>query len=241
MLSLCSSAPLKAHHEIYTLKEIANFLPTNKSTLVVFDIDNTLLQPKTDLGSVQWFCHQHQEFVALGLTSAEAAKQILPLFFHINHTIDLIPIESTLVDDITHIKNNCERTLCLTARPLPLAERTLQQLQKNALCFHVPELDEFVFNLNSVSLYKQGCLFCGLNCKGDVLLAFLKAINYHPDVIIFIDDKEANLEAIETAAKQRNIPCVCLRYAGCDERVRNYDKEKTEQELQEFLIKHPIQ
>lgn len=231
---------LEASQEIYSIKEVAYYINSTKSTLVIFDIDNTLLEPKTDLGSDQWFCYHVQKNMQRGMSSADAIKQILPLYFHINFIIDLVTTESTLVEDIAHIKENCEHMICLTARSFSLAERTLEQLQQNKLYFHIPEFDEFILTLIHPSLYKHGCLFCGLNCKDDVLLAFLDAINYTPDLIIFIDDKEANLSMIEMAAKKRNIDCVCLRYAGCDKRVYNFDSGKTEQELQGFLMQHPM-
>jgi hypothetical protein len=82
-------------------------------------------------------------------------------------------------------------------------------------------------------------LFCGLNDKGTVLLAYLDHTNYKPDLIIFVDDRAKNITSVELAVKQRNIEFVGLRYAGCDQKIQNFDHEVTRQELQEFLLKYP--
>ncbi len=231
---------LQARQEISSIKEVAQFLDAKKSILVIFDIDNTLLEASTDLGSDQWFSYRLRQYIEQGMHIDDAVKQILPLHFYINLLINLITTEPTLADDILSIKNNCEHVICLTARSLPLAERTLQQLHQNNLYFHIPELDDIYWIIKQPCLYKQGCLFCGQNCKGDVLSAFLDKINYKPDLIIFIDDKDYNLQAVEDTAHKLNIEYIGLRYNRCDERVQNFDYEKTEIELQNFLLQHPI-
>lgn len=77
-------------NNIYEIQEISQYL-THKNCLVVFDIDNTLLFPKTDLGSDQWFSHMVEEQTKLGLDINTAIKTVLPIYFHVHFKIDLIP------------------------------------------------------------------------------------------------------------------------------------------------------
>lgn len=235
---------LQATH-ISRLKEVMRFIKPGKRTVTLLDIDNTLLQPKTDLGSDQWFSNLMQQKMS-EMNKAEALKHVLPLYFHVNHHIDLIPTEEELEQTISSIKQSCTHTLCLTARSLQLMERTLGAFQQNNLNFHIPEINSESVQLPGESVYKNGILFCGSNDKGEIVLVLLKTIDYLPEVIVFVDDKQYNLDSVGNAIQHFNtinntdIKFIGLRYKGCDDRVKAFDPIKTAQELQEFLLKHPL-
>ncbi len=226
--------------KISSISQIAEHIKSDKRLLIIFDIDNVLLHPSTDLGSDQWFSHLVQENIDSGMDYSSAVKQVLPLYFHVNFTIDLTVTAQNLSEDLRELRQQCEHAICLTARSINLAERTVEQLHRNNLRFHFAEHEEFSLNLANPALYKQGVLFCGMNNKGDVLSSFLDHIGYCPEIIIFIDDKEANLSVVENAAQKRGIEFIGLHYGGCDERVRSFDKVITQQELENFLEKHPL-
>ena len=208
--------------EIQSIKEVAQHFNAQKRILAIFDIDNTLLHPtdNTELGSDQWFSHHVRENIKKGMTSEDAIQAILPVYTHLHLFI--------------------EHVICLTARTFPLIERTIEQLNNNNLSFHIPKFDDFEWTLKHPCFYKQGCLFCGSNCKGDVLVSFLEKMDYKPEVIIFVDDKESYLYAIEHVAKKLNIEYIGLRYAGCDKRVKKFDAAQAEIDLQEFLVRNPL-
>jgi len=238
VLGFCSLA-LQAI-DIDSMKDIKQYI-TDTDTLIVFDIDNTLLTPPTDLGSDQWFSYLVQEKVNRGMSRAEAVAQVLPLYYHVHSIVDLISTEASLHEHITLLKQHCDYSLCLTARSLPMVEKTVEQLNNNKLIFHDSEHQERELGLAHPSLYKDGVLFCGMNDKGEVLLRFLELIDYHPKAIIFVDDKEKYLASVEAAARKMNIKFVGLRYTRCDNRVIAYNHEATQQELQEFLAQYPHQ
>jgi hypothetical protein len=233
-----SIAGLAQPIDIKTIAEITPHI-TNKRTLLILDIDNTLLTPETDLGSDQWFCHLMQEHINSGKDSASAKQHVLPLYFHVRFNTDLITTEPDLHQTLMPLKNLCDHIICLTAQSPALAFKTVEELQKNGLHFHIPDHHECEFDLPHPCLYKDGVLFCSGNDKGDALHAFLDYLGYCPEVVIFVDDKEYNLHAVERAAKKRNIEFIGLRYAGCDERAQAFNKEAAEKELQEFLMKYP--
>lgn len=231
-------------HDITQISEISQYL-THKNCLVIFDIDNTLLFPKTDLGSDQWFSHMVEAQTKLGVDINTAIKTVLPLYFHVHFNIDLVPTEPELDTKLAQIHTRCHHAICLTARSLPMVPATMKELTKNNLEFpanpyaHMFPQPEHSFDLSHPHMYKNNVLFCGLNDKGAVLLAYLDHINYKPDLIIFVDDKAKNITSVELAVKQRKIEFVGLRYAGCDQKVQDFDHEVTQQELQEFLLKYP--
>ncbi len=227
--------------EIQSIKEIAQHFNPKKRIMAILDIDNTLLHPDdTELGSDQWFSHHVRENVKTGMTSEDAVKAILPIYTHLNLFIKLVATEPALAQDLLHIKNNCEHVICLTKRSSPLIEKTIQELCNNSLYFGIPEHNDMQWELEHPCFYRKGCLFCGSNCKGAVLSSFLEKINYKPDLIICIDDKETYLLAVERVAQKLNIEYIGLRYAGCDKRVKKFDAAKAEIELQEFLARNPL-
>lgn len=236
LLAFCSVA-LQAI-DIQQIKEIKQYIISG-NTLIVFDIDNTLLTTKTDLGSDQWFSFLVQEKMNMGITRAQAVAQVLPLYYHVHSIVDLVSTESDLHAQVADIKELCDYSVCLTARSLPLASRTIEQLQMNQLTFHDYDQLERELSLTHPSMYKGGVLFCGMNEKGEVLMHFLDLIDYHPEVIIFVDDKEKYIANVQAAAEKRNIHFIGLRYTGCDDRVLAYNHEATQQELKEFLLCYP--
>lgn len=235
---------------IYQISRISNVLkylvseskpPNNLSKkLVVFDIDNTLLNPSTDLGSDQWVSYKVKEGLDTGMEMQAAYDKVLPLYFHMCNYIELVPTEKKLVAEVRDIEKNCDHVICLTARSTCLAEKTFEQLDKNNLLFDVPEIDHEKLELPNGSLYQHGVLFCGHNCKGNILSKFLDAINYIPDEIIFVDDKEKNLTAVQGPIEGRNIKFTGLRYTGCDKRVAAFNMDQANKEQKEFLKKHPL-
>ncbi len=228
-------------HEIKNMKEVLNYLDPKIAQIVVFDIDNTLLSPADDLGSDQWFSHLVKQHVANGRDQIAACDQVLPTYFHIQNYINLVPTELDLVASIKAIEQACAHTICLTARsPLKLINVTLEQLAKNKLTFNVPEFDHVRLALPENSIYQDGVLFCGHSCKGLVLRQFLDACHYTPTQIILVDDKLYNLQSVEKQLNLAGIQFIGLRYAGCDERIANFDFDRTNQDLESFLSKYPL-
>lgn len=230
--------------EIYTIQriaEIAEHIDPDKQVMVVFDIDNTLLHPTTDLGSDQWVAALVGERIKQGLDYKEALKQVLPLYVHVAQRISIITTEVGLGCCVDNINQQCHYTMCLTARSVELAERVIQDFIDHNLTFKAPVHYEAPVFLPHPNHYRGGIIFCDGSHKGETLLAFFDLVGCKPDLVIFVDDKESNVKAVAEALEQRGIACRGLRYGGCDERVQNFDKELTRLELKDFLAQHPFE
>ncbi len=225
--------------DIYSIKETRRYI-TKKRVVVAYDIDNTLLRPQSMIGSDEWFGYLVQRNIEAGMDLYTAIRLALPLYFHIHYRINLVTTELSLAEDIEDIKKDCDHVICLTARSVNLVRHTLEQLNKNNLNFFIPGIEEHAPDATHPSFYSEGVLFCGMNDKGEILLYFLDRLGYTPDLIIFIDDKEKNLKAVERAAHKRGIEFIGLRYAGCDKHIVAFDTEIAKRELQEFLAQHPF-
>ena len=88
--------------------------------------------------------------------------------------------------------------------------------------------------MHHLCFYKRGILFSGNNDKGQSLDCFFDVMDYHPEMVIFVDDKMMHLLSVEKALEAHCIPFVGIRYSGCDERVRNFDPAKSEAQWQEI-------
>lgn len=236
--------------EISNIKDILNYLDINQRSIVVFDIDNTLLRPTTSLGSDEWFSSLVEENLVINheikLKNSKdvisAVNKSLPLYFHVNSKIDLIPTELDLSKDVRDIESCCGHTICLTARSLKMVDITLKQLEKNGLVFKVPELSsqDLIMKFNYPCTYKEGVLFCGNNDKGKILLFFLDNINYIPEHIIFVDDKIKNIKSVEKASISRGLKFTGFLYTGCEKFVKSFNKDLVNKELEKFLSKYPF-
>lgn len=223
--------------EINSLAEVIPYVDEN--TLVLFDIDNTLLHPQTDLGSDQWLCHKIQELNHHGKDHQQALQEMLPIYFHINRHINLVPTEPHAAQIVKDIQRKTNLVMCLTARSQPIIDVTQQQLAHNNFHFDFVTSESFAFELDHPCYFVGGVLYCASNDKGIALFHLLDALHVLPDRIVIVDDKERNINALVNAARKRNIACIGLRYAGCDHRVARFNKDHTQQELEQFIMRKP--
>ena len=84
-------------------------------------------------------------------------------------------------------------------------------------------------------LYSRGVLYDSPeDAKGPVLEAFLNHIGYRPKRIVFVDDKEPNLESVAAACKRMDIDFVGMHYLGSKEEIDAFDGKVADVEWQYF-------
>ncbi len=213
--------------------------------LIVLDIDNAIAQAFTApdygdyLGSDQWFKEMVKSYEKQGFSTECAINEVLPLYFAIHHHYPLIPVEPTTVSCIKCLQTKAQ-VMSLTARSPQFSARTLEQL--HAIDIHFDRAPVHGTDLplahTHPALFKEGILFAGNNNKGDILLTFLETINYVPKQIIFVDDKEYNVRAVEKAAESKKIPVVGIRHSKLDTAVANFNFEKTVLHSKSFTKKY---
>jgi FMN phosphatase YigB (HAD superfamily) len=208
-----------------------------KDTLVIFDICNTLAAPPTDLASDQWFSALFNRGMNNGYSVDEALGAALSPYCYAQHHRWMVPIEPDTVSMVKSLQKRGITVIALTARGLYLYYRTLEQLNKIDIDFTHTSPREAVapYGVKNQSLYSHGIIFAGSLNKGDVLTHWLEQLQFHPQKIIFVDDKLKNIESVADAMKKANYPFVGIRYGHLDERVKNFDMHKTEQEYQALL------
>ena len=205
-------------------KEICNY--TNEETLVILDIDDTLLVPKQTLGTDVWFCYQLEKNSA----APNPLDKTLSQWEAIRHLSDMQIVEEGSDKIVSDLQNKNIRVMGLTTQGLALATRTHNQLKENNinLSKSAPSQEDHYFLNGHGVLYRKGILFTAGSPKGPALEKLLKEMNYHPKKILFINDKKSHLLDVASSMEKLNIPFIGLRYTYSDPRVASFNPKIAE-------------
>lgn len=203
-----------------------NIAAANANTLVIFDIDEVLLQPKDQILKIKHHEQLQQIFHNFSPKLTEQQIQELDSLIMLQRQIE--PIDPKFIELIATLQNKQIKTLALTqcsTGPLGkvpnLENWRIQELKK--LGYHFDKSWKnikatFFRNIRSqvdlqrTPAFKQGILFSCGRPKGDTLKAFLQYIKLQPKNIIFVDDKIKNINSIAKFTKQNKITFLGIHY-----------------------------
>lgn len=230
--------------EIKNITDVYNYIDNNEynqDTLVMFDLDNTILSPATDLGSDQWFYALYKRKVDEGMEKQDAINAIMPVYKQVVHNVIFEQIEPETVSVIHTLQKKGLTVIGFTARALHLIYPTIEHLNHIGVSFDQSDPHEcpIKYGVGEPAVYVNGTIFTGKYSKGEVLAAWLKQIDYQPKKVIFVDDKLKNIKSVEQSLHKRNFPFIGLRYSFLDERVKQFDWDTTQKEFEQFLQQHP--
>ena len=222
-LFLCSFS-FSAIVETSFFREIYQHI--DKETLIVLDIDDTLLIPKQMLGSDEWFCHRIKLYQSQGLDKAQALETALAEWEGIRHVSQM-----QLVEPLTHLiiedlQKQGYPIIGLTTQGLGLATRTYLQLKENEidLTKTAPFKKDCFFQLQEHGiLFRHGILFTSGQSKAECFERLCAHLNVHPQKIIFVNDKQTHLADLEAYATAKEIPFIGLRYGYSDFRKKAFN------------------
>ena len=231
---LMSSLSWAKVQEIRSIHEVQEEI--TPQTLVVFDIDNTLITPTGNLGSDQWFFYLQKIYTLKGLPEKESAEKATITWNKTQELIRVKAVESETPTWIQQLQKRGIKTMALTARRADVAEVTKKQLQSIHVEFKTHSPSSQTLNLSKAELqseedaiFTDGILLVGEgNNKGLVFKAFLKKIGYTPEKIIFIDDKVKHVNNMEKALSSLSIPYFGYRYAVLDQQVEAFKAQISE-------------
>ncbi len=211
---------------------------SERDTLFVFDIDNTLVRPETDLGSDQWFACQIKRKRSTGMSFEQACDEVVPVYSIIQENIGLKPVEPETAGVIETLEKRGFAVMALTARSQPIIERTLAQLRDAGITLHVPPALDVTISctLERPLEVRSGIIFAGRNNKGCALLHVLQMCHRLPRAVVFVDDKVTSLLDVEKECLANNIRFIGIRYGNLDERVSHFDPACAETQLASLLV-----
>jgi len=208
-----------------------------KKALVLFDLDNTLIEPTEEIGSDQWFsgavtyAKNKKKIQAL-----DAVRKVLPLYYKLQDNVVLKPVEKITLNVIKSLKEK-HIVMGLTARSVPLVGQTTERLSKLGFSF---SYDTCFFQKKlsvDPACLKNGILFCGNNDKGEALFELLNFLNIYPELVIFIDDKYANVEKLNNQFQDKKaVNFIGIHYTFLKSKVDSFVlDEKSKQEIEKLF------
>lgn len=206
---------------------------TPETTLVVCDIDDTLLKGAQHLGSGAWGDYITAQLESKGVPQ-KLAKEVESVFWRtVQPHIKVEHVDPKAPHVIREIQKQKVTVLGLTARCPHEAAYTLDQLE--SLDFNLSnEIYRDGVHLNSEVLiaeewegkasYEKGVLFSSLfNKKSEVLFAFLEKHDIYPNRIIFVDDRLTHVKDLAEACEKRNITYIGIRFKRADDYNKHFD------------------
>ena len=228
-----------------SIQDIFNYIAPdeyNAHTLVIFDLDNTLIYPETfHLGSDQWFHALLERFKKEGMSHQKAVDQTLAYYLQVMTHTWMKPVESTTVNTIHDLAKKGVTTVALTARSLDLIYRTIEQLDHLGIHFNGKGKSNCPIKYGRLkpAFYINGIIFCGDNDKGKTIIDWLAQARYRPHKIIFIDDKIKNIISVERAVHRHSYPFIGIRYGYLDKHIQTITPAIINEEYRQFIKKYP--
>lgn len=217
--------------EIYETSRFSDILSyVSPETLVLLDIDDTLLLPKQTLGTDVWFIHRLNENVKLGLSLGDALYKALHEWIGIRHLTDVVIVEEGTDKVVREMQDNGIMVMGLTTQDMSLVHITPRQLLSLGIdlsrtspsdhdCYLVAS--HKLLNNQGV-LLRHGILFTSGTKKGESLLNILNHLSLKPKHVVFINDKLTHLKDVEEDLERNGIKFTGLRYGIGDSRVANF-------------------
>lgn len=200
---------------IFSISDVEILEAQKNETLVVFDIDDTLTILSEPAFQRPNFKSHHSELFAQIMDPLSLKEKVVAF------TLPLLTTSGELIESVSPLsmqKLHTEgvKTIGLTAAmggeigQASLEERRIKELKRVGIDFSHSFLDlpEVVFPnfekpiYGKLPVFKNGILFTNENNKGQVLVEFLKILDWKPKQIIFVDDRLDHLKAVENALLQ---------------------------------------
>ncbi|HJM68665.1 MAG TPA: DUF2608 domain-containing protein [Candidatus Babeliales bacterium] len=200
-----------------------------KNSVVLFDLDNTLVQPKnTYVGSDPWFTELFKKEKDVNLALADYCLGLI--------LVELQPVANNTIKVLNKIKKSGVPTIGFTARNFYISSITIEYLKDIGITFNGPGIPKHKFvyysHKDHPSIYQDGIFFCGPNEKEAVVPFFIKEFPQKPNKIVFVDDKLKNLETVKKIVDKMGLDFVGFRYGACDEYTKKFDSKKTTKEFE---------
>lgn len=235
---------------IIETKQIEDLLQhIDKDTLLIFDLDNTLIEPYQSLGSDQWFGHHlQQQEQAMGTKSIPALMKAVDDYEAIQQRSKVQLIDPKINTIFKHAQDMGIKMLGLTSRGSGLKEATLRQLKSVGLSFQSHwNNHEHSYRIKKAKRGASGAYVHGGDAyagvlltagahKGDCLMEYLDHLEYKPKRVVFVDDKMEHLDKVKSTMEARDISFLGIRYGYLDEKIKAFNPEITAIQL-EYLNK----
>lgn len=218
LVLLNSLLPVFLHALIIQTNKIDEVLKhIHSDTWVFFDIDDTLLTSKVQLGHPEYYLLKYLELKKQGYDD-ESAQEICGLHWHkIQDKYPVRFLEAETFEVVRQTQQIVAHTIGLTARGPQTNHVTHKQLKSLGVDFSISSPKEIIVDLPIRNLYEQGIWFVEANGKGSSVRKWLTGLENHPTKIVFIDDLSHNLQGMEQELSDLEIEYVGIHYCRAQE------------------------
>ena len=238
ILSFCLLfSPVILQGEVVEIMHMEEILPHVKpEMLIVFDIDNTIIEPVQTLGSDQWFHHRIETYLSYGYNPSDALQTALKEWMSVQNITKVKLVEDGIDKVIADLQEQGFTVMGLTTRGLGMCLRTIEQLDTVGVSFREssPTKEEIHFMNERGILFRSGILFTAATHKGEALRMLLKRAGYQAKSVMFVNDKYSHIVPIEEVCEGEEIPFIGLRYGHVDEKVKNFPEQIGEVQFYHF-------
>jgi hypothetical protein len=226
------------------LRQAEDFSRQGKTVLIAFDVDNTLLAANQALGSEPWSDAESDYLQPLDRPSTRSLfflrlqTQFLDGIY--NSVIKAIADEgkSHLVDDSIAGKiQDLQREpgvkmIVLTSRDGRISDSTSRALKENGINFSASKfgVDMPVFPVPGCpnpGSYRDGIFSTDGGAKGPMLVALLAAQKFTPDAVLYVDNKQPQVDGVFGALASVGADVIAYRYSRMDDQAKTY-KERSD-------------
>lgn len=229
--SLVSVQSFALTREIKSFNEALPYI--DQDTLLVFDVDNTLITPTTAIGSDQWFYCLYDVYGKKPLENRGLDKKLMDFWNQVQSKIQVRPVEKLGPEFVRQQQAQGIKMMALTARTSDILSVTIQQLasigvhlEKNTIFSGVMKLSKKLLGTADTAFFNHGVLSVGeSNSKGSVFTQFLKKLKFTPKKVVYIDDREKHVKTMEAELGKMKIPYFGFRYGALDQEVKDFKCE----------------
>jgi hypothetical protein len=212
-------------------------------TLVVFDIDNTLLAMEQDLGSDQWYEWQ-KEATSAHPCDARLVTDRLAVQGALYYGSAMRPTQADAAEIVRSIQEAGVSVIALTSRGVSFRLQTFRELRRNGFDMRRTAIgpdggwdEDFIpVHGSRPARFEDGVFLTAGQHKGEMLKDLLDKTNTPmPHAILMLDDKQSNLDAITETFGALGVPVRAWRYSGEDNTVAGFDEDLSDEMLEELL------
>ncbi len=229
IIFLCLSFVSFAHAKIIETDHFEDILSEiDQNTLVLIDIDDTLINTTSMLGNTSWWNYFVSKILNAHLPLEKVRPQINEVIQKILQRIPMELVETDSADIIKKLQLQGTLALALTGR-----SRKSDYIKDADLCTH-EHLAQVGIDFTQTAIPKHmkdkvchffsyGIIFTDYQDKGPFLKDFIGTMGFYPEKIVFIDDQLNQIKSVENAMASLRIPTVGFRYGRLDNLHKQFD------------------
>lgn len=224
--------------EIYNINELIPFITAvqdEDDTLMLFDIDGTLIDSPISLNSEPWISYYWQNMPKL---LSKKMPIIEELIWYVSKSIPCLSVDPFTASLISQYQNQpLMIPLAFTARPIYKKSIDGIKVTKNQLLDVNIDFSQTISPPHLVKhpSFQDGIIFTSGKMKGDFLQQLLIATEYLPSRIVFIDDKLEQLQSVETSMQKTGIDVICVWFRRASLNHTSYHLQLANIQLEHLL------